>query len=175
MLGLAALNTPHCQCTCSLCCSQAHAVSPDEPLGPAQACCRPGWPPCGWQCMACHAAHLALAWQPSTYTATCALQPGEHYAMLMGPSWTALEHELAYTMHCSIRGYWDQWNKQQSPGSFRLPAPQVVPVQYWGGLTGFASGLVGKNQHVFRLRISAIHESLPLRVALACLHASSVP
>ena len=53
--------------------------------------------------------------------------------MLMGPSWTALEHELADTMHCSIRGYWDQWNKQQSPGSFRLPAPQVVSVHCFEG------------------------------------------
>ena len=53
--------------------------------------------------------------------------------MLMGPSWTALEHELAHTMHCSIRGYWDQWNKQQSPGSFRLPAPQVVSVHCFEG------------------------------------------
>ena len=79
------------------------------------------------------AAHPATALPRSTCTAMCALQPGEHYAMLMGPSWTALEHELAYTMHCSIRGYWDQWNKQQSLGSFRLPAPQVVPVQCFKG------------------------------------------
>ena len=126
MLGLAALERQCCQCSSLLCPGrQAHTGPPDQPVGPAQACCRPGWPACGWHRNACPAAHLAPARPRSTFGALCALQPGEHYAVLMGPSWTALEHELAYTMHCSIRGYWDQWNKQQSLGSIRLPAPQV--------------------------------------------------
>ena len=48
-----------------------------------------------------------------------------HYQTLFGPSWGALEHELAHTLHVTLQGYWARWKATHQAG-FTLPSPQVT-------------------------------------------------
>lgn len=46
---------------------------------------------------------------------------------LFGPTWNALEHELAHSMHTTMQGYWKNWEATQSEG-FKVPSPEVTPM-----------------------------------------------
>ncbi|DBA72154.1 TPA: hypothetical protein ACH3X2_010874 [Trebouxia sp. C0005] len=57
-----------------------------------------------------------------------------HYRSVFGPSWSALEHELAYTLHTTVQGYWTRWKATHHTG-FSLPSPQVRALLYTSTLT----------------------------------------
>ena len=63
-----------------------------------------------------------------------------HYLTVFGPSWSALEHELAHTLHTSMQGYWARWKATHQAG-FTLPSPQVL-----SGIAVVAHSL--KNVHI---------------------------
>lgn len=50
------------------------------------------------------------------------LQQG--YVTLFGPTWSALEHELAHSMHVTIQGYWKNWTATHDK-DFKMPSPEV--------------------------------------------------
>lgn len=60
------------------------------------------------------------------------LKSGQKY--VFGLSWSALEHELAHTLHATSQGYWARWQASEQH-TFTAPSPQARALLYTSTLT----------------------------------------